>query len=136
MKTVLVQGNFDLLHPGHIRLLKFARECGDHLIVAVNTDSAMEVASRLDQEHRLEMVRSLQCVDEALLTDLPPPKLVAQLQPSIVVKGKEFEGRLNKELDALQMYGGKLIFGSGEFDTGSELYVKRVRQVGQTLAVD
>ncbi len=133
MKTVLVQGNFDLLHPGHIRLLKFAKECGEHLIVAVNTDRAMEVTSRLDQEHRLEMVRSLQCVDEALLTDLPPQKLVAQLQPSIVVKGKEFEGRLNQELDAVNVYGGKLIFGSGEFDTGSELYVKRVRQIGQNF---
>ena len=36
--TVLVSGNFNILHPGHLRLLRFAKECGNRLIVAVESD--------------------------------------------------------------------------------------------------
>lgn len=46
VKRVLVQGNFDVLHPGHIRLLKFARECGNHLSVAVNKDGVRQGVNR------------------------------------------------------------------------------------------
>ncbi|WP_010606321.1 PfkB family carbohydrate kinase [Pseudoalteromonas maricaloris] len=132
-KRVLVQGNFDVLHPGHIRLLNFARDCGDELIVAINTDSAMAVKSRVKEKHRLEIVQSLECVDEAFLTDQPPEQVVEQHQPAIVVKGKDFEPRHNAELSALQQYGGKLVFGSGEFETNADHYIRRTTSVGRNF---
>lgn len=130
---VLVQGNFDVLHPGHIRLLKFAKECGDKLIVAVNSDKAMLVQSRLDEIHRLEMVRSLECVDYAYITDRSPHEEILCNKPDIVVKGKEFESRLNSELSALESYGGKLLFGSGEFETNVEQFIKKPNEIGRAF---
>ncbi|KZN47194.1 PfkB family carbohydrate kinase [Pseudoalteromonas luteoviolacea] len=124
-KCILVQGNFDVLHPGHIRLLSFARSCGQELIVAVNKDKTMPVKSRVSEKHRLEMVNSLECVDHAFLTDDLPQDVVNILRPYAVVKGKEFECRANPELDILNEYGGKLIFGSGEFESNAEQYIKK-----------
>ncbi len=118
-KTVFVQGNFDILHAGHIRLLKFAKECGDRLIVAVNKDDVMEIDSLINEEERLDLIRSIEYVDHAFLTQLSPPENIKQLKPSVVVKGREFEDRENLELVELQKYGGILIFGSGEFESNS-----------------
>ncbi|NNG42202.1 adenylyltransferase/cytidyltransferase family protein [Pseudoalteromonas sp. NEC-BIFX-2020_002] len=132
-KTVLVIGNFDILHPGHIRLLKFAKECGDYLIVAVNNDSNMLIKSRVSELHRLEMVQSLECVDEAFLTELCSNSLIANYQPYAVVKGKEFEEKENPEYKALKKYGGKLIFGSGEFESNSEQYITRTISHGHNF---
>ncbi|QTH71037.1 PfkB family carbohydrate kinase [Pseudoalteromonas xiamenensis] len=132
-KTVLVQGNFDILHPGHIRLLNFAKSCGNKLIVAVNKDSAMSVKSRVNEQHRLEMVESLECVSEAFLTDLTPFEVVEKLRPYAVVKGKEFESRHNPEVAALKVYGGQLFFGSGEFETNAEQFIKKTREVAKSF---
>ncbi|MBQ4861989.1 adenylyltransferase/cytidyltransferase family protein [Pseudoalteromonas sp. MMG013] len=121
-RLILVSGNFDVLHPGHIRLLKFARECGDHLVVAVTSDEQMEVKSRVKQQHRLEVVNSLECVDEAFISTTSPEQNILRLKPYAVVKGKEHETQLNQEQSVLDSYGGKLIFGSGEFETNSEQY--------------
>ncbi|PCK29615.1 PfkB family carbohydrate kinase [Pseudoalteromonas piscicida] len=128
-KRILVIGNFDVLHPGHIRLLKFAKECGDVLTVAVNADKVMNIKSRVKQEDRLEMVKSLECVDETFLTTESPEALVERLQPYAIVKGREFEEKINPELKALHRYGGKLIFGSGEFEASLEHYVKKTTKL-------
>ncbi|MBQ4846322.1 PfkB family carbohydrate kinase [Pseudoalteromonas sp. MMG005] len=125
MRTVLVQGNFDVLHPGHIRLLHFARECGHKLLVAVNSDSAMPFKSRVSEQHRLEVVQSLECVDDAFLTNKSATDIVHQYKPYAVVKGKEFESRDNPERKALNIYGGKLIFGSGEFESNAEQFIRK-----------
>jgi rfaE bifunctional protein kinase chain/domain len=119
-KNILVIGNFDVLHPGHIRLLKFAKECGDHLSVAVNTDQNMHTKSRVNQQHRLEMVQYLQFVDHAFIHDDSTNALIERLKPWAIVKGKEFEQTENSELISLEKYGGKLIFGSGEFIIDAE----------------
>lgn len=128
-KNVLVIGNFDVLHPGHIRLLKFAKECGDQLIVAINTDATMAVKSRVNELHRLELVKSLECVDKAFLTAHSASELIEIHKPNVVVKGKEFEERFNPEISALDSYGGKLIFGSGEFEANAEQFIKRSEQL-------
>lgn len=133
MRNILVVGNFDILHPGHFRLLKFAKECGDRLLVAVNSDKRMKNPSQVDQIHRLEMILSLECVDQAFLTDKTPELLVAKHKPWAVVKGKEFEHCFNPELEALKKYGGKLIFGSGEFEIASELFLNTHKRIGSTF---
>ena len=53
-KTVFVSGHFNVLHPGHVRLLRFAKECGDHLTVAVESDRIAGVAAHVPEQLRLE----------------------------------------------------------------------------------
>jgi rfaE bifunctional protein kinase chain/domain len=111
-RIVFVSGNFNVVHPGHLRLLKFARECGDFLVVGVNDQQPEKLA--VPSELRLEGVRAVALVDYAFLLREPPEVFIARLKPAVVVKGKEFEGQDNPEQAAVAAYGGKLLFGSGE----------------------
>ena len=111
---VLVSGNFNVLHPGHMRLLRFSRECGSRLIVAVYSDRIAGKAAHVPEGLRLEGVQSIGWVDEAFLIDEPIADVIARLCPDIVVKGKEHEDSFNAELPALEKYGGRLLFSSGE----------------------
>ena len=114
MKTVLVSGSFNVLHPGHLRLLRFARECGNRLIVAVYSDRIAANAAHVHEHLRLEGVQSISWVDEAFLVDEPIIETIGRLHPDVVVKGKEHELRFNPELAVLEEYGGQLLFSSGE----------------------
>ena len=111
---VLVSGNFNIIHPGHLRLLKFAKGCGTRLIVAVNSDRVAGNAGHVPELFRLESVKLISLVDNAFISDQSITETIAKLRPDIVVKGKEHEGRHNQELAALGQYGGRLIFSSGE----------------------
>ena len=111
---VLVSGAFNVLHPGHVRLLRFAKECGDHLTVAVNSDRIATGAAYVPEMLRLEGVQSSSWVDEAFINDEPISQVIARLQPDYIVKGKEHEASFNSELLELNKYGGRLVFSSGE----------------------
>jgi rfaE bifunctional protein kinase chain/domain len=113
-KVVLVSGNFNVLHPGHLRLFRFAKECGDQLIVAVKGDLLSGADAHVPEELRLDGIKSNSLVDEAFLVTEPIAQLIEKLRPDIVVKGKEHEGQENEELAALKAYGGHLVFSSGE----------------------
>jgi len=113
IKTVLVSGHFNVLHPGHVRLLRFAKECGDRLIVAVESDRIANNSAHVPEQLRLEGVQSNIWVDEAFLFNEPIAELIARLKPDVVVKGKEHEQKSNPELAVLKQYGGKLLFSSG-----------------------
>ena len=114
MKTVFVSGSFNVLHPGHLRLLRFAKESGDRLIVAVQSDRLAGNVAHVHEHLRLEGVQSIAWVDEAFIFDIPLTALITDLQPDVVVKGKEHELRYNPELAVLGKYGGVLVFSSGE----------------------
>ena len=113
-KIVLVTGNFNVLHPGHLRLFRFAKECGDRLIVAVKSDLLSGADAHVPEDLRLDGVKSYLLVDEAFLVTENIAQLIQKLRPDIVVKGKEYEGQDNEELAALKTYGGRLVFSSGE----------------------
>jgi rfaE bifunctional protein kinase chain/domain len=113
-RTVFVSGNFNVLHPGHLRLLRFAKEYGAHLTVAVLSDRLAGSAAHVPEQMRLEGVQSNSWVDEAFIIDEPISEAIARLRPDFVVKGKEHESRFNPESAALERYGGKLLFSSGE----------------------
>jgi rfaE bifunctional protein kinase chain/domain len=113
-KIVLVSGHFNVLHPGHLRLLRFARTCGTKLVVAVFSDRVAGKAAHVPQKLRLEGVQSNSLVDEAFIADQPIDEVIRQLRPQVVVKGKEHEATLNTELAVLESYGGRLVFSSGE----------------------
>ncbi|PLZ01913.1 ADP-heptose synthase [Burkholderia sp. WAC0059] len=113
-KIVFVSGHFNVLHPGHVRLLRFAKECGDRLVVAVESDRIAGAAAHVPEQLRLEGIQSNVWVDEAFLMDEPVTGALAKLHPDVVVKGKEHESRFNPELAVVEQYGGKLLFSSGE----------------------
>lgn len=113
-RTILVTGNFNVLHPGHLRLLRFARECGERLVVGVYSDRMAGNAAHVPEHLRLEGVKSNGWVDEAFLMDEPVGEVIGRLRPNVVVKGKEHEHSINAELNALEKYGGRLLFSSGE----------------------
>jgi rfaE bifunctional protein kinase chain/domain len=113
-KIVLVCGHFNVVHPGHLRLLRFAKECGDRLIVAVESDRVAGTAAHVPEQLRLEGMQSNSWVDETFILDEPIESMIERLRPDIVVKGKEHESLFNPELAALESYGGQLLFSSGE----------------------
>jgi rfaE bifunctional protein kinase chain/domain len=110
-RVVFVSGNFNIVHPGHLRLLQFAAECGDFLAVGVNSHGS---GITVPAEMRLEGVRAIGIVNHALLLSEKPESFIAKLKPEIVVKGKEFEDLANVEKAVVDSYGGHLMFGSGE----------------------
>jgi rfaE bifunctional protein kinase chain/domain len=111
---VFVSGHFNILHPGHLRLLRAAKEYGERLVVGVESDRLAGLAAHLPENLRLEGVQSHGLVDEAFIIDEPIAETISRLRPHVVVKGKEHETRHNPELVVLQHYGGRLVFSSGE----------------------
>lgn len=112
--TVLVCGNFNVVHPGHLRLLRFAKDLGDTLVVGVFSDVMAADAAYVSQEFRLDAVRSISWVTDAFIIDEPAEVVVDALRPSVLVKGKEHEGQFNPEAAVVEEYGGRLVFSSGE----------------------
>ena len=122
-RIVFVSGNFNILHPGHLRLLRFARECGDFLVVGVLCQASP--GTFLPEELRLESVQSINWVNYAFLLHDPPEQFVEALQPAIVVKGKEHEYLHNTEAEIVARYGGKLLFSSGDLTFSSVDLMRR-----------
>ena len=77
--TVFASGHFNVLHPGHLRLLRFAKEIGDHLVVAVESDRISGSAAHVPQHLRLEGVSSNGFVDEAILVDEPVVDIIQEI---------------------------------------------------------
>ncbi|MDD4601663.1 MAG: PfkB family carbohydrate kinase [Negativicutes bacterium] len=111
-RVVFVYGNFNIIHPGHLRLLRFAKECGDYLVVGVLGNNSP--GSFVDEKLRLESIQAIAWVDYSFILCQHTVSFIEKLKPAFVVKGKEHEERENPEKDILKQYGGKLIFGSGE----------------------
>jgi rfaE bifunctional protein kinase chain/domain len=124
-RTVFVSGNFNVIHPGHLRLFRFARELGDRLIVGVQSDRLAGDASHVAQDLRLEGVESISFVDQCFLFDEEVVGVIGRLRPDVVVKGNEHEGHSNSEAAVLAEYGGQLIFSSGEAVFSSVDLLKR-----------
>lgn len=112
-KIAFISGNFNVVHAGHIRLFKFARELADVVLVGTNTDGTSGAV--FPAQLRLEGIQGLGCVDAAGVLDAPLVDFLIQLKPDLVVKGKEHESRFNKEAEIVASYDGSLRFGANEF---------------------
>lgn len=111
-RIVFVSGNFNVVHPGHFRLLKFAAECGDFLIVGVNHDAIP--GTLIPQDLRIQGLTAIEDIDLVIPLITSPEEFLKYLQPQVVVKGNEHEHYFNPEQAIVDNYGGKLLFSSGE----------------------
>jgi D-beta-D-heptose 7-phosphate kinase/D-beta-D-heptose 1-phosphate adenosyltransferase len=98
MKTVMVNGTFDILHPGHVALLNTARSYGDHLIVAIDTDRRVrelkgEQRPINNQNDRRIMLSALKAVDIVELFDSKEEllNLMERYKPDVYVKGSDWK---------------------------------------------
>jgi rfaE bifunctional protein nucleotidyltransferase chain/domain len=95
-KVVFTNGCFDMLHPGHTRYLCAARELGDHLVVAVNSDRSVRVIKGpkrpiLPEQIRAELLAALNCVDTVFIFDEDNPlNVIRQVLPDVLVKGGDW----------------------------------------------
>ena len=112
--VVFTNGCYDILHPGHIRLLESARSLGDILILALNTDASVQRLkgpSRplIAEDQRAELAAALQAVDAVTFFDEDTPReLIAQVLPDILIKGADWAHFIagREEVEAA---GGKVL---------------------------
>src|SRR6476661_9744675 len=95
-KVVLTNGCYDILHPGHIRLLERARSLGDVLILALNTDASVArlkgpTRPLISESERARMALALEAVDAVTFFDEDTPsELIAEVLPDVLVKGADW----------------------------------------------
>ncbi|MBZ2178613.1 MAG: adenylyltransferase/cytidyltransferase family protein [Acidobacteriota bacterium] len=95
-KVVFTNGCYDILHPGHVRLLESARSLGDVLVLALNTDDSVArlkgpARPLLSEQQRTQMALALAAVDAVTLFDEDTPReLIAAVLPDVLVKGADW----------------------------------------------
>tara|TARA_R110001583_G_scaffold131271_1_gene282992 strand:+ start:2074 stop:3555 length:1482 start_codon:yes stop_codon:yes gene_type:complete len=123
-----VSGDFNIIHPGHIRFLMFAAEQADVLIVGLH-DRDCSISAYFENEERLASLQALNFIDYVVVLHNDIHEKLLSLQPDVVVKGKEYEELENDELTTLKQYGGRLLFSSGEKQFSSrELLLNQVNE--------
>ena len=112
--VVFTNGCYDVLHPGHIRLLESARSMGDVLILALNTDASVQrikgpTRPLIQERDRAELACALAAVDAATFFDEDTPReLIAAVLPDILIKGADWAHFIagREEVEAA---GGKVL---------------------------
>ena len=95
-KVVFTNGCYDILHPGHVRLLESARSLGDILILALNTDASVQrlkgtTRPLIPDRERAELAAALEAVDAVTFFDEDTPReLIAAVLPDILIKGADW----------------------------------------------
>lgn len=131
-RIVLCHGAFDIVHPGHLRYLQFARQQGDVLVVSLTGDDAIEKTDGtrpyLTQDLRAESLAALEFVDHVVIVDGPTAEpVIRALRPGLYIKGKEYEGSTHPgfvaERELVESFGGRVLYSSGDvvFSSGAIL---------------
>lgn len=123
MKKVITYGTFDLLHYGHINLLKRAKALGDYLIVALSTDRFNEVDKHkrcyFQYEKRKQLLEAIRYVDLVIPEDTWAQKAadIREFKADVFVMGDDWKGKFDEELR----------------DTGCEIvYLERTPEISST----
>lgn len=113
-RIVLANGNFDLLHVGHVRYLRGAKELGGKLIVAINSDESVRALKGegrpiMPAEERAEIIAALADVDAVVIfAELDVRALIREIRPDIQAKGTDYTAESVPERDAVAEYGGRV----------------------------
>jgi len=131
-KVVLANGCFDILHVGHVRYLEGARNLGDTLVVAINSDrsvKALKGESRpiLNENERVALVSALRCVDHVVVFDEDDvTRVLNVLRPSIHAKGTDYTEATVPEREQVLAYGGQVRITGDPKDHSTRDVIRRI----------
>ena len=114
-RVVFTNGCFDLLHPGHIRILEESRALGDVLVVGINSDESVRILKGegrpiLPERERAEILAAMECVDAVIIFDeLTPRETIAALLPDVLVKGGDWPGNQIVGREEVEAAGGRVV---------------------------
>ena len=114
-RVAFTNGCFDLLHRGHVHVLRQAKACGDLLIVGINSDESVKQikgAARpvLPESDRCELLGAMEMVDYVILFNEPDPhNLISALRPDVLVKGGDWNAGKIIGADVVEETGGRVV---------------------------
>ena len=114
-KLVFTNGVFDILHVGHVRYLEQARELGDALVVAINSDRTVRELKGdgrplMNKGERAEILAALRAVDYVtIFDDVSPRSLIARLLPDVLVKGGDYALDEIHGREEVEAAGGRVV---------------------------
>jgi rfaE bifunctional protein nucleotidyltransferase chain/domain len=127
-RVTLANGNFDLLHVGHVRYLRGAKALGGQLVVAINSDASVrslkgEGRPIMSEDERAEIVAALADVDAVVIfPELDVRAIIREIRPDIQAKGTDYTAESVPERDAVTEYGGRIaIVGDPKNHSTSEI---------------
>ena len=135
-RLVHCHGCFDIVHPGHIRHLRFAKSQGDALLVSITGDEGVRKGTGrplIPQELRAENLAELDCVDLVYIDpEETAQSVLTAVEPDIYIKGKEYETsedpRFLSERSVVERGGGRIVFSSGDVVFSSTALIAGLEQ--------
>jgi FAD synthetase len=119
MVTVMAQGCFDIIHPGHLHYLESSAELGDELVVVVARDSRVQKDLAFDEEERRQILEALEVVDRAILgSEGDIYSTVKEVDPDVITLGYD------------QHHDPEEVKKMAEEATGHEVRVERISEGG------
>ena len=112
--VVFTNGCFDILHRGHVHVLRQAKAAGDILIVGINSDRSVnaikgETRPILPETDRVELIAAMEMVDYVIVFDEPDPyKLIAAIKPNVLAKGGDWSTEKIIGADLVERAGGRV----------------------------
>jgi D-glycero-beta-D-manno-heptose 1-phosphate adenylyltransferase len=113
-RITLANGNFDLLHVGHVRYLRGAKALGGRLVVAINSDESVRALKGegrpiMPQDERAEIVAALADVDAVVIfSELDVRAIIREIRPDVQAKGTDYTADSVPERDVVTEYGGRV----------------------------
>ena len=114
-RLVFTNGVFDLIHVGHVRYLIQARQLGDALVVALNSDASARTLKGpgrpiVSEDERAEILNAMRPVDYTIIfDDVSPRSLIARILPDVLVKGGDYKIHEIHGREEVEAAGGKVI---------------------------
>jgi D-glycero-beta-D-manno-heptose 1-phosphate adenylyltransferase len=127
-RITLANGNFDLIHVGHVRYLRGAKALGGKLVVAINSDTSVRALKGdgrpiMNEDERAEIVAALADVDAVVIfPELDVRAIIREIRPDIQAKGTDYTRDSVPERDTVAEYGGRVeIVGDPKNHSTSEI---------------
>jgi D-beta-D-heptose 7-phosphate kinase/D-beta-D-heptose 1-phosphate adenosyltransferase len=132
-KLVFTNGCFDILHPGHVEYLAFARQQGDALLVGLNSDASVRrnkgpLRPIVSQDDRARVLAALEAVDYVVLFDEDEPApLIENILPDVLVKGEDWSHYVSGR-DIVERHGGRIVLARLVPGRSTTDIIGRIRQ--------
>ena len=132
-RITLANGNFDLLHVGHVRYLNGAKALGGKLVVAINSDDSVRALKGegrpvMPEQERAEIVAALADVDAVVVfPELDVRAIIREIRPDVQAKGTDYTAESVPERDTVAECGGRVeIVGDPKDHSTSEILRTRL----------